>query len=153
MIMPRTPEHGRDAPVAIELVAQAEQLDMACQFGIGFARSTGLEPAIVAGAGKRLRVRRDVERPTLPASGRSHRFDDFREARTIEPLPDPLRPRRARLLPRRTPNHAEVCVKHRACAPAAGTASPASSRLIAAILNAVGKVLIAVLSVIGHPQG
>src|SRR5260370_24850679 len=47
----REPEQRRDAVVAIELVAQAEQLDMVGQLDIGFARSTGLEAAIIARAG------------------------------------------------------------------------------------------------------
>ncbi|MDQ2080642.1 hypothetical protein RA307_10650 [Xanthobacteraceae bacterium Astr-EGSB] len=54
-------EHGSDAPIAIEFVAQAEQLDMACQFDIGFAQDANLEPAIIAGAGNAC-VRRGVER-------------------------------------------------------------------------------------------
>jgi hypothetical protein len=49
---PRTPKLGRDAPVAIESVTQAEQLDMARQFDVGFAWGADLEAAVVTRARK-----------------------------------------------------------------------------------------------------
>ena len=80
----RTPEHGCDAPVAIEPVAQAEQLDMACQLDVGFARGTGLEAAIIARAGN---ARELAEMLNVDFAGVrcSHGFDDFRETGAIEP--------------------------------------------------------------------
>jgi len=80
----RTPEHGGDAPVAIEPVAQAEQLDMACQLDISFARGTGLEAAIITRPGH---AGEFAEMLNVNFAGVrcSHGFDDFRETGAIEP--------------------------------------------------------------------
>ncbi|MCK1741214.1 hypothetical protein IVA80_10115 [Bradyrhizobium sp. 139] len=80
----RTPEQGRDPAVVIEPVAQAEQLDMARQFDIGFARGAGLEAAIITRAGNACEL---AEMLNLHFAGVrcSHGFDDFRETRAIEP--------------------------------------------------------------------
>ena len=77
-------EHGRDAPVAIESVAQAQQLDMACQLYIGFARGTGLEAAIITRPGHAGEL---AEMLNVDFAGVrcSHGFDDFRETGAIEP--------------------------------------------------------------------
>ena len=77
-------EHGRDAPVAIEPVAQAEQLDVGCQLHIGFTRGMGLEAAIVARPGNACEFAQ-VLHINLAGFRCSHGFDDLRDAGTIEP--------------------------------------------------------------------
>jgi hypothetical protein len=79
-----TSEHDRDAPIAVEFVAQAEQLDLACQFDIRLARGTGLEAAIVARAGNACELA-EVLNVDLAGVGYGYRSDDFRETRAIEP--------------------------------------------------------------------
>src|SRR5438046_10331444 len=57
---------------------------MACQFDIGFARGTGLEAAIVTRPGNACELAK-VLNVDHAGAGCNHGFDDFREARTIEP--------------------------------------------------------------------
>lgn len=80
----RAPQHGGDAPIAIEPVAQAEQLDMACQLNIGFARGTGLEAAIIARPGDAGELA-EMLNVNFAGVRCRHDFDDFRETGAIEP--------------------------------------------------------------------
>jgi hypothetical protein len=76
-------EHGRDAPVAIESVAQAEQLDMAGQLYIGFTRGTGLEAAIITCPGNAGELA-EMLNVNFADVRCSRDFDDLRETGAIE---------------------------------------------------------------------
>ena len=65
-------------------MAQAEQLDMACQLGIGFARGMSFEPAIITRAGNAGEFA-EMLNVNFADARCDHGFDDFREAGAIEP--------------------------------------------------------------------